>query len=817
MKRQYKIFTLCISLYCVSMLLPNGLLWSCGPSLAADETRFALFRNGLDGNTGLRPFYYSANLFNLSEADPDSLDRKNNCKEWVVFCNKMVKQQDVYSVQYETTPSEFLHAYETGNWSSLENNSFIQWLKHTEHRDVLDYMALAKLAEQVQALPTDPWDTTSITHTVLFDSIATRAVNKILHASSGFLKERYAFQAIKSLHYKSSGEKATINLLNQLYESQLDNHTSIVASWAKVYYAMAQQDNNKKTLNLLKCFDECEEKKRFCFQQIAQKDLTALENSTTSDHTLALINTMRALKNKGRAITEIKKVITHEPNSKYLPLLLSREINKLENWLWSPEMLLFKNNYRMDIPDETTRNHKQLKIQDTKYLVELRTYLETMQETTEGKKPYQQLALIHLYNIEQDTAKANHKLLQLPAFNEPNYETQRLIEKVITIAQSKDITTVAIKEELAIVIARLKKLNPAFEDQLKRSYDSWNHQEDNATRDDLSELFVLLSRAYKQKGDIVTAGLLYTKANITVNNYDGWEENDSNARYRKIAYFDRYASPKDMDRLLQIKKQQHRTAFMQLIVPNVWAKDDFYKDLKGTMLFREKNFAAAMEVFSSMDQHFWANNYEYSDYLPNTSVTHTGGMIPSERSKPLKYLMASKKLIVAEMLGLQNKIAETKNDSLKAILCYRLANSYFNVSYNGKAWMMYSYGKSSGEQYSQNEDNYNWAWYSFIPYHKKYGDDYYGCKTAMATFNKALSLSTNRELSAKCLLALATCDKIAAAYNESKKGDNHNSDVAYNSPYLAQLYKKYGSTVAFKEAAVECPDVRDFAGRRKSK
>lgn len=818
MKKRSHIFTICFSLYCFCMILPNGLLWSCGPSLAADESRFALFRNGLDGETGFRPFYYSENLFNLSEADPDSIDRKNNCKEWVSFCKDMVKEKDVYSIQYETTPTYFFNAYKTGNWEGFRNNSFIQWAINKNHKDALDYLALAKMNEQVQARDTDPWDTSSVTKPFLFDSIAVIASKEILHASSTFLKERYAFQAIKSLHYKSAALNSDNILLTRIFDENLENKRSIVSAWAKVYYATAQKDNNKRTLYLLKSFDECEEKKRFCFQQIDAKDLDQLEKATTDPHTLVLINVMRALKNKGRAIAEIKPVVSYEPNSKYLPLLFSREINKLENWLWSPEMLLFTDNYRMDAPidDNSKRDNKKLKIQDTKYLTELRSYMESLEETKEGQKSYQQLALTHLYNIEHDTAKANHKLMQVAVQHDPLVETQRLIEKVITIGQSKDVTNTTTQELLASAIIKLKKLNPNFALQMDRNYDIWDHQSDNENNDDLSELYVLLSRLFKQKADIVTAGLLYNKANMTLNNYDGWGENDSSLSYRQIAYLDRFASTKDIDKLLQVKKQKHLSAFMKLIVPRVWPKDDFYKDLKGTIFFRQRKYQEALEVFSSMNPNFWEKNYQYTDYLPLTSVTHTGKMIPSERSKPSTYKITSKKLIVAEMVELQQAIDKTTDDSTKAILYYKLANAYFNTSYNGKAWMMYSYGKSSGEDYNgaDEEDNYHWAWYNFWPNNKKYGADYYGCKTAISTYNKALSLTRNRELAAKCLLALSTCDNISASYNRTNRWENSNK---YYSPYLKQLTAKYRSTNTFKEAAVECPDVRDYAAGRRSK
>lgn len=87
-----------------------------------------------------------------------------------------------------------------------------------------------------------------------------------------------------------------------------------------------------------------------------------------------------------------------------------------------------------------------------------------------------------------------------------------------------------------------------------------------------------------------------------------------------------------------------------------------------------------------MNQDFWLLHYEYKDYPPLTTVTHTGKMVPSEESIPARYKRRGKTLIVKDIVDLLSKISLEKNNAEKAVLCYKLANAWFNTSYNGKAW-----------------------------------------------------------------------------------------------------------------------------------
>ena len=803
MKRKSFISIFSFSLALLCSILPVHKLTSCGPNLSADESRLALFRTQLDGKTGFKPFNYGENLFARMETNPDKTDQELNSKEWVVFSGKQVKKEDVFQVQCQTRPDSFLRAYNSGDWHSFKKNTFISWLRKKENQPSLEYMSIAKKTEASFQPPADPWDTVEIKRPSLASLTSLEGIDALTKQLPVFLKERYSFQAIKLLYY--GGVNGPNEQLYNIYDKYLKGKKTIVAAWAMFYYGMTLKDRNERTSTLLNVFDACDEKKSACYLAISKADINNLEKKTNESKTLVLINTFRAIKNNEQSLKEIDAVYQADPKSKYLPFLVTREINKLENWIWSGDILGFYANYRADDSTTGTRNYKKVRLRDEHYLDQFSSWISTH---SNQREPFFLLAKVHLLNIQKKFTDAQKLLNKLPHTLNNNLEIQRQIEKIIIISQSASINSVATKQEIVLSVKKMTTLDTSFKFHLDHGFgngDDYHNSSEN--EDDLAELMMLLSNSYKNARDIVTATLLFNKMHITVNAYGSFSYSITGEGdyYNSISFLDRYGSPEDIDRLLQFKHEKKKTAFEKLITPVKWDADDKYKELKGTILVRQKKYKEAMEVFNQMSPTYWKDNYEFKEILPTYSVTHTGGLIPGEKSKSKEYPYVSKKLILKDILDLQEKINNTTNDKTKAILYYQLANCYFNISYHGKAWMMFSYGRWSSDSEQSNYNNYDWADYSFYPNSKKYRKDYYECNAAIEIYKKALSMAKDKELAAKCLLSLNYCVN-AVENHQSNTYPKKNNDLTY----LKLLSTKYTNTYNFKEAAQLCPDVIDY-------
>lgn len=342
---------LSLSLLFVLALAPRYLARACGPEIFTDDTRFALFNPDIAGMPGLEPFYFSERFLNADIPDPQGVDYKRNCREWSDYCGRNVEVRDVYAIQYRTKPDDFLYASSTGDWKGYDGNTFVAWLVEKDHRKVLQYMAFAKKAEALLDMGyDDPWHAESRPRDngISIARMADSASMLCNRTPESFLRQRYAFQAVRLWYYMnslidSSGKgsmEARRDSIN-LYAEKYLTGKSVVCGWTYVYRALVQPDDVLRNYYMVRAFDESEEKKICAFRWLSLADLDALSHSSYGAEIAEPIMAIKGLKNPGRALGQIVQLHNVCPNSNYLPMLVGREINKLEEWLWTPELLHF--------------------------------------------------------------------------------------------------------------------------------------------------------------------------------------------------------------------------------------------------------------------------------------------------------------------------------------------------------------------------------------------------------------------------------------------------------------------------------------------
>jgi hypothetical protein len=790
---QYKYCFRLLSLL-VLMVCPHTVGYSCGPDIGSDDDRFALFRPELSGGSSLVPFYFTHYYLNTVKEDAAVPDQLVNCEEWRKYTGGAASVNDIYYVQYKTSPDDFLYAYRTSNWKQFEENSFVRWLRR--HEPAMNYMAYAKQLEFEQLGNKDPWNESNYGYyyqnpqTSRTDYLT--AEDKMKQAPDSFLRKRYAFQAVKLAYYGTyaaqnrqvhEGKEA-----QRLYEQELKGRNTIVARWALLYYALSHEDAAVRADYMLQAFDQTDEKKEVVYQWMDKEMLDRLENETNDPHTQALIQTIKGIRTPGRALTHLQRLYELEPGSKYLPLLIAREVNKAEDWIWSEEYLGFAG--REINREETQENFTEVnRIKDVDYLKVFTDFLRKVTEEKKQDKRFMLLSLIHCHHMLGEPYQSKQYLASLATEEGSLYARQETIERIINLLQTENVT---IPEEKGNLYRLLQKLEDGVAAKKKsRRYDWYYNDRDE--QDDMGGILLMVSRAFKNRGDIVTAGLLYQKADVLTNNYDGWDKEQS-AGYSKIAWFDRMAQPEDIDKLLAFKHQKRKKDFDAWIEPEVWAPDDLYLDLKGTKLLRAMNYDEAERTFEQIDDSFWAKNYEYKHYLPKTSVASVGTLLPVPNKAVTRYALPSKKLVLRDINAIRKKYSTANTSDSLAELSFLLGNCFFNISYYGKAWMVYSYGNSAWENEAGGESH--WAFFGFQPDGRKYGETYYGLRDAKMMYNRALRwTSANRELKAKCLMMLWYIDHIVLPGDHTASADKYK-----------KMLKAYANTQAYELALTRCPD-----------
>lgn len=825
MALRYTMFLRTISLALV-IIAAGSSGYSCGPELGNDATMFLLFQRNMPQDRAFTPFYYAQKYLYDITPDPQHTDQARNCAEWQAVTGSNVRIKDIRLVQYSVSPSAFLKAYRTNSWTSLEGNTFIKWLLKPRNADKLEYFAFAKQAEAICGTDIDDWDRYEKMAKYNFEELANTARQRVT-ATSGFLQQRYAFQAMKLMYYNrfygaDSPAKANPYLgeLERYYKKYLSGRQTVAADWALSYYA-ADLETADRQGAMLKAFHRTDEKKVQAYLDLPASQLPALLRRLKSPQLREACYALMALKTPGRAIDLVKNVYALNPESHYLPILISREVNKLEDWIWSPQMRGFQSQIReytdtaysdsWKADDAMTRKNR---AKDEVYLEQVRQAIMDMAAAKQKDKDFMQLTLVHLYHLQGRFADAQPILQQLGSMRNADYAIQLQVEKALSATFMQDITSNETKATLNAILGKLEKMCVAdtLDDQNVDDYSYDAPGQLNIPR----QLYLLLSHEYRKKNDVVTAALLLRKAHLTVNEYYSYIEPGKDtdwvsSYYSYIGYLDKYGTPADVDAMLALKHKQNKTAFERRLAPTVWPPDDVYRDLKGTLQLRLEDYKAALATFSSMDPGFWENTYEFAAYLRKSNVTDVGTLLPVASGLGKSYRRESKLAIVRDIVTLQDSLARSTSPKVKAQVSMLLGNAYYNISYSGKDWMLYAYGKTSGES----EGSKSFWQYNFYTTHPQQYANYYRCSRAKEMYRKALAFAAgDKELSGQILLMLAVCDKANYFY---KDPDAYWQEKVYYSPYIGTFRKQCTGTNIYRLAASECPDVAHYGRKRKSK
>ncbi|QES90133.1 hypothetical protein [Rhizosphaericola mali] len=798
MIRRLRKYLICISLILIIVLQSTI---ACGPFLRLDEQNFSLFNPNLAGKGGLEIFYYSERLFNSELPDPTQKDYRRNCHEWRNICGRSVKEADIFSIQYEMNGNDFALNLLSKSDSVFNHNSFVKWLLLPSNNAFLDYMICAKKAEFTQFGNLDPWEDGLFDKnydSLLFQS-ARDGQNGYQLVKNNFLKNRYTFQVLKSQYYLwRHGYTHYKDSLADLYSHiQLDTN-SVIYGWSQLYYGLTLSGNDRTKL-VLESFDHSESKKLICFQSLTKEDLSDLEKNTDDKYYKALCGVFQIINNPERILNKIKEIYSLDRNNKYLPFLLSREIDKIETWIWSPKYLGFNtkadNDYYASDEKRTIDYYAKLNYwKDRKYLDSVRSFLYEINTPNYSFHNFLNLSIAHLENVRGNYSTAMKLINQTPHFpNNKIFEQQRIVEEIISYANSENLNSSDCQQWLMFKIRELEAINPRFLINNIPSYHNYYYPDEITEEqdDDLSELLLMLSRRFQSIGNTMLAGLLYNKASLTTDmnsflsysDYDDKNQSDSAVNYDQIAYFDTYGTPATMDSLLSFKSKVNKSPFEKYI-STALAQQDLYKDLKGTMFIRQMKYHAALDVFESMHQDYWAKNYEYDTYLPEHGLEYLGTITPWDSTKNVYFDKVSKTLLTKELCSLLDAEKVENDLDKKAGLLQRIANYQYNITDYGAGWMMLQYENSS-------------AYFSPLSINT--------INSAMANYKKAYSIAKNTEIRASSLAMLHYCYKIIDKYyNKERMYGYYN----YNSKYLTELKKRYKNSKTYTLAETHCPDFK---------
>lgn len=804
-------------------LLPIGRTNGCGVYYFKDEYRMVFFNPGLVEDSILSPFkLFFDPPFAYPIQNPEKKDYQRNCQEWVNYLGAEVTVSDVHKVLYQSNSDQVLSAIQEKRLNDfLPGNTFVKKLLEPAQKDALNYLELAIHAEFTHFADTDPWglDENLFDFKQKINALIKLAKARLKVVKDSFLVQRYAFQLVVQCRYAGLNQEC-LQYCNQYFP--LDHPGSILMPWAQFHKAAVLTAENKlpeSNYVLSRVFDLCESKKHRVHLLVDPKALEQALALTKNQREKAAILTLLCYKNAGRSLKYLEQIARLDPGSRYLPQLILREINKIEDWLLTTKFTFFaqRDDFSwngvegvdyMPVEDrglwmnEIPYLKKNLK-KDQIYLRQTRDWLESLvQKYRFTTREFGNLAIAHLYYLDHQPVQARLFLQKIPDQKNTVLQLQKNLIQLLILPDLMDIRSAHAKAEIVKNFAVIRNQSNLLDSTL-RIY---------------PKLMLYFSRLYHQKGDVVAAGLLHRRAMIVpTNGGRDW----SSDYYAAISYFDRFASLKDMDDLIALAQKKVRSSFekfltdtlciLEKIEPEPWDDaphgpintlptiEQLY-DLKGTIAFRQNRLKEAFEAFEQLPDTYWRDTYEFGNFLTHDPFVDAQSF-PWE-GKRLE--LGSKKAMLKKMLELEKLSSKTGPQQAEA--AYLLANAYFNSSYWGRWWMMDSYGKSAV--------SYGWGFQdhkSRNPETERVPRVYYKLSRAVAYYQKALQNTPNVELAARATYMLGYCEKYSKiAGGEFYEEYFDKGKVTYISPIFSTFRKKFGQTLAYQECLKNCPELADY-------
>jgi hypothetical protein len=674
----------------------------------------------------------------------------------VIGASKKVLRNDIHKILYNINPNIYFRQMKG---DSLKQNTFIQALKSS--KPLLDYLNYAKTCEQLINF-NDPWNENDKKDNKVFkkqiaigDEIARQKT------TNPFVRERTAYQILKLSHYMQ--DTAQVMTIYKQYFEKSSSKSWVMGS-ASYYDALAHQNPMIRNTLLAYVFENSIEKRKAALEKFDNDLFDKSLALTRNPQERARMMLMPLMLNEGRTLSDLQESYQVEPRNHLLQLAIQREINKLENWIFTNR---FTQYVQTSIPDREYRD-----VSDPKYVPQNQinaqnlksdwSYLEAVSAfvskvATERKQQntaYWSLAAAHLAFLKQDFGTAKRFLAEIQ--KEKSVSTQIQIQATLT--------------ELLCDLYATPRLNAQNETAILK-WDAFlqkNASEIVHYDEFRSQIMRFLSDKFMKDGQMAKGLLILSKSDLVFGEIkDIWEKNF----YHKTL---ESKNPQAIEQIIDIVQRKNRT---QLTDFEKWLASEpksyenlsergFYysraefeaakakrgewdvnklKDYESMIYLNRDDLDSAYLVLKTIPESHWGN-YPYSTYLvdnPFKYMTHIPRKDGDENLPKARY---NKTSFVKKLIDLKQQL---KSDPKKFEQNYfLLGTAYYNMTHEGNFWLMSEIAWDGGS------DSERSAW----------NDVYFGCKRATDWFAKGVANCTKKENAAMCCFMANVCQKQRDTY-----------------------------------------------------
>lgn len=791
----WKIYiTVFVSAFIISF--PQNII-GCGPDADPYDYYTSFFSQHLASVSTFKPFYYTGYNFLYDEQEPVDT-RDVLAAEWAAYCRGVnAEDAESFVMQYALKDINSLYyAIEKAQPlkipDSVKRNSMTNYFLQQKDLEALGYIIYAKKVEPYVAGDLNSWepvkrDTAKMAKLILNGQQLYKA------AKAPLFKLKYAYQIIRLAHY-SNQYAAAIKYYDQYIPTNDTKSVLKDLSLALKAGALYKAGDTRQAAYLFsKVFIETDVKRVSNYlgfnwavvKANRQEDYLALCKNNSEKAAMLSMFAMGSTENE---LPALKKIYALQPSLNLLEVIVTREVNKLEEKYFTPTLTTqaggreFYYTWSDGVNDSAMKAGKE-------QAKALASFLSDAGDNAEVSNPgLLKTAAAYCAFITRDYHLANRYL-----------SAAKKLKLTPKVADQWALTN------LLVTVNEQEKITPAFEEKILPSI-KWLREKalaGTAVKIGYYEteewkifyrnlMSSILARRYHAQGDLHKEVLAIGSAdnifNIEVPGY-------SNA----LEFLRNKLVSSDVEKLYALVTNKSLSNFDQYLVKNNSLKLADVVDFAGTAFLRDYKLDSAIAWFNKGSQ----ENKKYSiNKNPFIELLYDQEEFLSNDKKSYSKLEFAK-----EMLRLQNVI---KTDPEKAPAAfYKMALGMYNMTYYGYAWEMVQYERSGSDGY-------------FIPKSAtQFQKEYYGCFTAHEYFMKAMKSSTDKNFRAKCLFMMAKCSQ--KTIRQPQYGDFRSQDYsAYDAAsktyfetfkqnkYFPQFVAEYTKTPFYQTAFSSCSYLRDF-------
>lgn len=760
----------------IAVLLSSSITANaCGYYPYGEDIRFCFFK----------PEFYGYNEFSEFDYTSDSFDDKNifegkanpNEKNWYSYCKGKVSIDAISDAVYNLRPADF---------TAASKNEMVKYLFKCKDNEAIEYLKYAKTCEIANEFYSDPWERTEYVKLPQRQKLIDNALKASEKVNNKTIQLRYIFLAIRMAFYDGNFDK-----ISQLYTTYFANSEDkdIVYYWSLYFQSYAEKNQSLVNFYAAQVFAKAPDK-RFAVIGNFKDSIPVTETLkyATNNKEKANVYLLKGVRKSDRALDEIRKIYSFSKSSDGLSFLLLREVNKIEDWIYTPYYSYFEPALGFESYGDEEETSVKLILRrvekDRQYAGQVLNFVNSVDLREVNNPMFWQMAKAQLQFAVKDF---NGSLATIGVLeskinkNEKTYNELQLI-KALALTASQEYGKAEIPEEVKAILLK-NSGNQKFVFAIGRELEYKGNTTDAAL------LYSCLSDGYSEDYYANTA---YWKNKKNV----GYGYEDYYTDY--FGYINSTYTPEQVkDLITDIEQNRSKDKFSRWKYDKLPSQLPVLYDLLGTKYIRKNKLQLALVNFNKVDKTYldgnqaaWERVENYGDVFdknPFYQIKYTPDFIPIKDNIKLNKYTVTKQLIK------YIKRAENVKEKDRDYYYFLVANCYYNMTQYGNSWMMRRYSWSSSYATSVVEDE----------------KEFRECNYARHYYELALKNAKTDKFKALCIRMIALCDTNRADY--SARDVYPQPD--YLSPYYNTLKVKY--PLYYNDLTSNCTAFADYFKARR--